>query len=81
MAGAQSVTNRRIAEFKSTRHSRDSGLLPKGGSFHARPSPTRARRCVGPKRAKLLDGQKVVANLDGVLDSLSDPVLVWEDAP
>jgi hypothetical protein len=31
--------------------------------------------------AKLLDGQKVVANLDGVLDSLSDPVLVWEDAP
>jgi hypothetical protein len=37
--------------------------------------------CIGPKRAKLLDGQKVVANLLGVLDSLSDPVRFWEDAP
>jgi hypothetical protein len=39
------------------------------------------QRWSGPKRAELLDDQKVVANLAGVLDSLFDPVLLWENAP
>jgi hypothetical protein len=48
---------------------------------YARQRASVCRTCVGPERARLLDGQKVVANLDGVLDNLFDPVLVREDAP